>query len=187
MRLYALCDQDMLDARGVSLEEFIKRAKGHSAEIIQYRNKSGESPFVEKQLKKIRKLYDGILIVNDFIELVSFCDGVHIGQEDLLRINQNKKDAITYLREEFLKDKILGLSTHNELEILEANEFDIDYIGLGAYRTTQTKKDIQSVLGDSLDLLAAQSKHKVAAIGGVRLDDTFKNVTYNVVGSGLLI
>lgn len=90
------------------------------------------------------------------------------------------------LRSVIKSDKILGISTHNEKEILEANEMDLNYIGLGAFRDTSTKKDITLVLGDSLDKLALKSKHPVGAIGAVKMDDKFDNVTYHVIGSGLV-
>jgi len=61
---------------------------------------------------------------------------------------------------------------------------DLNYIGLGAYRDTKTKKDISSVLGDSLDLIAAKSNHLVAAIGGVKLSNEF-NTKYKVIGSDI--
>jgi len=93
---------------------------------------------------------------------------------------------VAILRSVIKEDKILGISTHNEEEILAANQMDVNYIGLGAYRKSSTKQDISSVLGDDLDKLASKSKHLVAAIGGVRLNDTFENVAYNVIGSGLL-
>lgn len=186
MRLYALCDQDMLDNRGISLEEYINIAKKNNAEIIQYRNKTADVSFIKQQLIKIRKIYDGFLIVNDKYELVEFCDGVHLGQEDLKSIDKDKVKAVKIIRSAIGKDKILGISTHNEEEIIEANEMDLNYIGLGAYRNTNTKKDISSVLGDSLDAIALKSKHYVAAIGGVKISDNFTNVTYHVVGSGLL-
>jgi len=69
MRLYALCDQDMLDSRGVSLENFIDLAKQNSAEIIQYRNKNADIAFIKQQLIYIRKNFDGFLVVNDAYEL----------------------------------------------------------------------------------------------------------------------
>jgi thiamine-phosphate pyrophosphorylase len=186
MKLYALCDQDMLDSKGVSLDEYIHLAKQHNAEIIQYRNKNADISFIKQQLIHIRKNYDGFLIVNDAYELVEFCDGVHLGQEDLKAIDEDINKAIKILRSIVTSDKILGISTHNEEEILQANELDLNYIGLGAYRDTTTKKDICEVLGDSLDTLASSSKHLVAAIGGVKLDDKFEHVTYHVIGSGLI-
>jgi len=187
MKLYALCDQDMLDSKGVSLDEYIQLAKKNNAEIIQYRNKNADIAFIKQQLINIRKNYDGFLIVNDAYELIEFCDGVHVGQEDLKAIDLDIVKAVKILRSVVTSDKILGISTHNEEEILQANELDLNYIGLGAYRTTNTKKDITGTLGESLDTLAALSTHLVAAIGGVKLDDEFENVTYNVIGSGLIL
>ena len=186
MRLYALCDQDMLEKKGISLEDYIELAKQSSAEIIQYRNKNADIAFIKQQLINIRKVYDGFLIVNDAYELVEFCDGVHVGQEDLSKIDLNPIKAVKILRNVIGKDKILGISTHNKEEVLQANEMDLNYIGLGAYRSTSTKKDISVVLGDSLDEIALESKHFVAAIGGVTKKDTFKNVVYHVIGSGLI-
>ena len=186
MKLYALCDQDMLDAKGVTVDEYITLAIKHNAQIIQYRNKNADIAFIKQQLIHIRKIYEGFLIVNDAYELIEYCDGVHLGQEDLLEIDEDINKAIKILRSVVTEDKILGISTHNEEEVLQANFLDLNYIGLGAYRDTSTKKDIKGTLGDSLDSIASKSKHLVAAIGGVKLDDTFEHVTYSVIGSGLL-
>lgn len=185
MRLYALCDQNMLDKYNITIKEYVNIAKDNNAEIIQYRYKDGEISNVKQNLLYIRELYDGKLIINDFYELVEFCDGLHLGQEDLLKINKNKEKAIRFLRENFLMEKILGLSTHNIEEITIANQLDLDYIGLGAYRTTSTK-EINNLLGEKLDKLASYSSHDVAAIGGVQKNDLFEHVTYHVIGSGLL-
>jgi len=187
MRLYALCDQDMLEDKGISLEEYINIAKENSAEIIQYRNKNADIALIKQQLINIRKIYDGFLIVNDAYELVEFCDGVHVGQEDLRTIDKDPIKAVKILRSVIGKDKILGISTHNKDEVLQANEMDLNYIGLGAYRATKTKKDVNVILGASLDDIASESKHYVAAIGGVTKDDKFKNVDYHVIGSGLVV
>lgn len=186
MRLYALCDQEMLDSRGISLEEFIEIAKTNNAEIVQYRNKTADVTVMKQALIKIRKLYDGFVIVNDAYELIEFCDGVHVGQEDLSLIDADAHKAVKILKNVIGKDKILGISTHNKEEVLEANEMDLNYIGLGAYRDTSTKKDICSVLGEQLDEIAKHSRHYVAAIGGVKKTDRFEYVTYHVIGSGLL-
>ncbi len=186
MRLYALCDQDMLDKHGLSIEEFVNKAQQYNAEIIQYRAKNADIALMKRKLIEIRQQYDGFLIVNDAYELVEFCDGVHVGQEDLQKIDANKHKAVKILRSVIGSDKILGISTHNEQEVLEANSMDLNYIGLGAYRDTATKSDISHVLGDKLDEIAKLSKHYVAAIGGVKMDDKFEHVTYHVIGSGLL-
>ncbi len=185
MQLYALCDQELLDRANLSLNDFVSIAKKQDAKIIQYRNKTADIAFIKQQLIHLRQLFEGFLIINDAFELSSFCDGVHIGQEDLYKIDADPKKAVKILKELTGKEKLLGLSTHNKDEILVANELDLDYIGLGAYRSTATK-DISSILGDTLDQIASFSKHPVAAIGGVRLEDSFENVKYNVIGSALL-
>jgi len=87
---------------------------------------------------------------------------------------------------EKIGEKILGLSTHNQKEVEEANTLNIDYIGLGAYRQTDTKSEAK-VLGEDIFKIAKLSKHKVAIIGGVTLDDKFGDeIYYSVIGSGLL-
>jgi len=186
MRLYALCDQDMLDEKGISLDAFVAKAKSRNAEVLQYRNKNAPLDVLKKNLIALRKIFDGFLIINDAYELIEFCDGVHLGQEDLLSIDKDITKAVKIVRSVIGEDKILGISTHNEQEVLLANTLDINYVGLGAYRNTQTKKDIAGVLGESIETIAAKSKHLVGAIGGVKLSDNFQNITYHVIGSGLV-
>jgi len=182
--LYALCDQDSLDGRDLSLDDFVKLAKNNKAEIIQYRNKNANSEEIKKSLIEIRRMWDGFLVVNDKYELISFCDGVHMGQEDLIEIDKNIEKAVKIVRGAIGSDKLFGISTHNQEEIELANKMDLNYIGLGAYKQTLTK-DVTNILGINLDILASKSVHKVAAIGGVKLSDSFENVAYLVVGSGL--
>ncbi len=110
-----------------------------------------------------------------------------MGQDDIKNIANSKKDAIDSIKNAY-PNKLLGLSTHNLDEIKEANSLNLDYIGLGAYRDTSTKKDV-NVKGKELLKIAKESKHKVALIGGVKLSDEFsreQNIYYKVVGSNLL-
>jgi len=184
MKLYALCDQDSLNSRNLSLNDFVKLAQKHKAEIIQYRNKNGSLEEIKESLIELRQLWDGFLIVNDKYELISFCDGVHMGQEDLNEIDKDIYASIKIIRKVIGSDKLLGISTHDENEVKIANKLDLNYIGLGAYKQTKTKS-VTNILGSDLDEIAKFSTHKVAAIGGVKLDDSFENVSYLVVGSGL--
>lgn len=185
MRLYALCDADALSQKGVDFASFIEKAKSHSGEILQYRNKFGDIAQIKNDLITLRHLWDGFLIINDHYELAPFCDGIHVGQEDLAKIDPDPVRAVTILKLAIGEDKIIGLSTHNRKEVMIANTLDLNYIGLGAYRATQTKSDAK-VLGLELDEIAKDSLHPVAAIGGVKLEDQFNHVTYHVIGSGLL-
>jgi thiamine-phosphate pyrophosphorylase len=176
--IYGLMDFELLQKYALSFENYIDRCKELDVAIIQYRDKISSFEEVKKNLLQIRKLWDKTLIINDYIDLVEFVDGVHIGQEDL-----KKYGSIANIRDKIAR-KLLGLSTHNKDEILKANQLDIDYIGLGAYRETTTK-DVLSIGGKKLENLAKLSIHPVAMIGGVKLDDEIKNISYKVIGSDI--
>jgi len=161
MKLYALLDYETILKKKWTIEKFISTCKALHVEIIQYRDKLGDKERKKENLQKIKSLCEIKILINDDIDLVAFCDGLHVGQVDLEKI-----------------------STNNKEEILEANELDIDYIGLGAYRSTRTKSDA-SVLKESLSDLASLSFKPVGAIGGVKICDEISNVTYAVVGSDI--
>ncbi|WP_345977795.1 thiamine phosphate synthase [Sulfurimonas sp. HSL3-7] len=184
MQLYALCDQSTLDKKNYTLEAFVALCNRHDAQIIQYRNKSGDLDVITQQLKTLRALWSKTLIINDTFLLHPFCDGVHLGQEDLYKVDRDPVTALKKIRSAIGKEKLIGLSTHNKEEIDQANRLDLDYIGLGAFRATRTKEDA-APLKERLDALAAGSKHPVAAIGGVRFEDVFENVKYRVISSAL--
>ena len=154
--------------------------------ILQYRNKFGSLEEKKADLLTIREQYDGTLIINDTLELIAYADGLHIGQDDIRAYSDDLVVAVKQIRLKIGK-KVLGLSTHNKEEILEANSLDLDYIGLGAYRATHTKSEA-NVGGKTLIEAAKHSKHPVGMIGGVTLDDTFEEpIRYKVIGSGLYL
>lgn len=180
--LYVLCDYETLLKKKISLENFVDLCKKKDVKIVQYRDKISSIEEQKKNLLYLKSSLNIPIIINDKIELIDFADGLHVGQEDLQAIHKDKKLAVKLIRLK-IKDKLLGLSTHNELEILEANELPLDMIGLGAYKTTSTK-DVSTILGSKISYLAKISKHPVCAIGGVKMDDIIENIRFNVVGSG---
>lgn len=188
-RIYALCDYETLLKKNISLDEFVKICLKYDVKLIQYRDKVSK---IEKQKQNLLYLKTSInvpIIINDKLELLEYCHGVHFGQEDLFILKNEKfkvkdeKLVFKLLRKKY-PNKLFGLSTHNEIEILKANELDIDMIGLGAYRNTSTKV-VPNILGDKVSYLAKISKHPVCVIGGVKKDDIIKNASFNVIGSNL--
>ena len=179
--LYVLCDYETLLKRNISLDKFVQLCKKRDVKIIQYRDKVSSNEQQKQNLIFLKLQLNIPIIINDKIELIEFADGLHLGQEDLEKIHKDKKLAIKLVRLK-IKDKLLGLSTHNELEILEANELALDMIGLGAYKNTSTK-DVSTILGSKISYLAKISKHPVCAIGGVQIKDNIENIRFNVVGS----
>lgn len=185
-KIYALVDKETLLQKGVSLLSHLEHLKNFDIPILQYRNKSGSLEEKKSDLLLIREHYQGILIVNDAIALIEYADGLHIGQEDIREYDEDMFMAVAKVRHKIGK-KQLGLSTHNLEEIEEANRLDLDYIGLGAYRSTQTKLEA-NVGGKELLEVAKHSKHPVGIIGGVKLDDEFEEpIRYKVIGSDLYL
>ena len=201
--IYALLDFDTLQKYNISIKDFCKTAKGLKAKFLQYRDKN--STFEEKlnRIKEIRKYWKKTLIINDTLELLPFSDGIHIGQEDLQELcekfNVDKYEMIKTIKNgewrvengeykinsqfSILNSQfIVGLSTHNKKEILEANKLPLDYIGLGAYRPTSTKKT-SNILGKKVINLIKYSYHPVAIIGGVKIYDKIPAI--KVVGSDI--
>ncbi|WP_108061987.1 thiamine phosphate synthase [Poseidonibacter lekithochrous] len=180
--LYVLCDYETLLKKNISLDEFVILCKNNNVKLIQYRDKISSIEEQKNNLLFLKSNLDIPIIINDKIELIDYACGVHLGQEDFDKIHSDKSLAIKLIRRK-IGNKLLGLSTHNELEILEANDLDLDMIGLGAYKNTNTK-DVSTVLGNKISYLAKISNHPVCAIGGVKKEDKIENITFNVVGSG---
>ena len=195
--IYALCDRGYLNSHNYILDDFISAIKAinnnHKIAMVQYRDKQATKEQKIKALKYLKTtLNDNFshnipLIINDDISLLEYCDGVHLGQDDLTKINPNYDIACKLVTTKTIKqNKLFGLSTHNEQQILQANTMPLSYIGLGAYKATTTKDISQSnILGKRAKYLAKISSHPVAIIGGVSLDDNIPNTTYKCICSGL--
>lgn len=188
-RIYALCDFETLKRKNISLDTFLELTRKYDVKLIQYRDKVSDIATQRSTLEYLKNNTNIPIIINDKIELLEHADGLHLGQEDLLEMKNvtlkvRSYDTLFKLLRKRYPNKLFGLSTHNELEILEANELDLDMIGLGAYRATTTK-DVPNLLGDKISYLAKISKHPVCAIGGVKISDEIDSITFNVIGSGL--
>jgi len=202
MSLYALLDFDTLKKYNITIKDFCKTSKGLKAKILQYRDKNSSFEEKLKRIKEIRKYWKKPLIINDTLELLSFADGIHIGQEDLKNLCEKynlspfeivekirngkweiKNNKFYFCKEKRNKNKIIGLSTHNKEEILKANKLPLNYIGLGAYRPTTTK-NTSNILGKNIIELIKYSYHPVAVIGGVKIYDKIP-AKFKVVGSDI--
>lgn len=126
-------------------------------------------------LRQICAEYRALLIIDDDVDAVLAvgADGVHLGQNDLSPIEARRRLGDDY---------IIGYTVNNEGAVPMALRADIDYVGVGPYRTTQTKTNLSSVIGaKGIDLLAStikEEKHRhslhtplVVAIGGIEAED----------------
>jgi thiamine-phosphate pyrophosphorylase len=111
-------------------------------------------------LKKRLKLYGVPLIINDRLDIALACDaeGLHIGQSDI---------PYKVARKLFGKDKIIGLSVESVQDALEANDTDVDYIGISPVFGTPTKTDTAPPLGLEGVRTSVNFRHPSIATGGI--------------------
>ena len=161
-RLYAIADAAFGDP--IQLAEALFQG---GARLIQIRNKKASARELLKQVERILALApaDAQILVNDRIDVALIADaaGVHLGQTDL---------AAAAARQILGPGRIVGISSHNLEQALDADRLPVDYIAVGPIFPTTTKENADPVIG--LERLAAVCKtiHKpVVAIGGIKLEN----------------
>tara|TARA_B100002019_G_scaffold144442_1_gene124519 strand:- start:60 stop:680 length:621 start_codon:yes stop_codon:yes gene_type:complete len=111
--------------------------------IIQLRIKDHEVNKINlaTDLRNITNGTNTKFIVNDDINVAmeSDADGIHLGQNDL---------SITKAKDLWKnKNKIFGISTHNQHQAMQAEKNGADYIGIGPIFSTLSKKKLDPLLG----------------------------------------
>ncbi len=111
-----------------------------------------------------------IMIINDNVELVKELrvHGVHLGKEDM-----NPGQA----RECLGPHAIIGVTANTACDIMSMCGVDVDYVGLGPFRTTTTKKKLSPIIGidgyrDIInEVTTAGNQLPIVAVGGITLED----------------
>ncbi len=145
--------------------EQIERLIAGGAEMIQLRDKdAAPKNFYEaaRAALKIARAKNVKIIINDRadIALALRADGVHLGQTDLPPECARK----------ILGDApIIGFSTHNLQQALEAAKMPIDYLAIGPIFTTKTKvnPDKEAGLETIKRIREAVGDFPIVAIGGI--------------------
>ena len=137
------------------------RMKDASAEVIVCRG---------KEMLALCRKRRAVLVVNDAPQLAAAigADGVHLGQADMPPIEARW----------IIGDGAVIGSTANTFEQIAArNDGETDYVGLGPFRFTTTKKNLSPVLGTegyrtTLGRMRTENiPLPVVAIGGIELPD----------------
>lgn len=123
-----------------------------------------------RNAKDICKAHDCILVIDDHVDIAKELelDGVHLGKNDM-----PIEEARRYLGEEY----IIGATANTFDDIQAVRHADIDYIGLGPFRHTLTKKNLSPILGLEgykniiAEKTASDINLPVVAIGGISYDD----------------
>ena len=115
---------------------------------------------IGKKIKKICIKHKVKLIVNDSpkIAIKVGADGCHIGQNDI-SIKKARK---------ILKNKIMGVTCHNSIKLVkDAISNKADYIALGSFYTTKTKKIKLKAKISTIKRVKKITNLPVVAIGGI--------------------
>lgn len=140
---------------------------------IQLRMKEASAEEVETvamQLKPLCKEHEAILILDDYVELAKKLevDGVHLGKKDM-PVDQARQ----ILGEAF----IIGGTANTFEDVVQHYRAGADYLGIGPFRFTTTKKNLSPVLGlEGYSSIMSQMKEAnielpVVAIGGITTED----------------
>ncbi|GAK52234.1 thiamine-phosphate pyrophosphorylase 2 [Candidatus Moduliflexus flocculans] len=164
--IYFVTDRELL--KGKSLEETVLHAVQGGVSLVQLREKTLPTrAFIAtaQRLKTALKPYHVPLIINDRIDvaLAAEADGVHIGQDDM---------PYPLARKLLGAQAIIGVSVENMEQVLEAEAWEVDYLGVSAIFATPTKTDIKRAWGlDGLREVKRRSRHPLVAIGGIHSDN----------------
>ena len=137
------------------------------ADVIQLREKyrpKKEIIEIGFYIKALTRKYNALFIVNDDLDiaLILDADGLHLGQDDI---------PIEYARA-FMKDKLIGISTHSLEQARDAIKKGADYIGFGPIFETSTKEKKEKVVGlEAIKILNNFCPIPYVAIGGIGLDN----------------
>lgn len=164
--IYPITDTRLIN---LSHAEQVKRLIEGGAKMIQLREKwASPKDFYEqaKESLEIARKSNVKIIINDRVDiaLALKADGVHLGQDDL---------SPEYARK-ILGDKaIIGFSTHNLKQAIEAVKFPIDYLAIGPVFATKTKENPDNIIGiESIkNIREAIGDFPLVAIGGINLDN----------------
>lgn len=160
--LYLVTDRSLCGRK--SLEDVVLQAVKGGVSCVQLREKDISTRLFVSEAQRIKKLlepYRVPLIINDRLDVALACgvDGVHIGQDDM-------PYAIT--RSIMGPKAIIGLSVETWADVEEAQQLDVNYIGVSPVFATPTKTDTKGAWGlEGLAKIKAFSRHPVVAIGGI--------------------
>ena len=126
---------------------------------------------IGKKIKKICKVFNVKFLVNDdpIIAKKINADGCHLGQADV---------SITLARK-ILKKHIIGITCHNSKKLIKkAIKNKVNYIALGAFFSTKTKRTKYKARIKILNWSKKTTNIPIVAIGGIKLDN-YKKLLLN--------
>ena len=126
---------------------------------------------IGKKIKKICKRYNVKFLINDDVNLSKKldADGCHLGQKDMNIFEARK----------LIGKKIIGITCHNSIKLANiAAKNKADYIALGAFYSSKTKKVKYRAPIRILKRVRKIIKTPIVAIGGIN-SNNYKKLLLN--------
>ena len=154
-----------------NLEQVLKTKKVSHFQLRLKNQKQKKKISIGKKIKKICKKYNVKFLINDDPELAKKLnsDGCHLGQKDMNILKARK----------ILKNKIIGITCHNSVNLIrQAVNNNADYIAIGAFFATKTKKVKFKANIELLNYAKNITNVPIVAIGGIKFSN-YKKLLLN--------
>ncbi len=154
-----------------SLELVFKSKKVSFFQLRLKNEKLSKKILFSKKIIKICRKYSVKFLVNDdpILALKVNADGCHLGQKDMSIIKAKK----------ILKNKIIGITCHNSIRLAKKALMNgANYIAVGAFYKTKTKKVKFRAKPSILRKIKKLSDNPIVAIGGIN-EKNYKKLLLN--------
>jgi len=155
----------------IILNQVFKSKKVKFFQLRLKKESNKNKTIIAKKILKICKKNKVKLIINDdpYLALRVNAHGCHLGQKDMNILDAKK----------ILKNKIIGVTCHNSIKLAKiASSGGANYIALGAFFKTRTKKVIYKANIKSLVKIKKLVNLPVVAIGGIN-EKNYKKLLLN--------
>lgn len=157
----------------VLVVEQVKEALAGGCQWIQLRMKTVSDDDIRQVVEQIKPMcakQEAFLIIDDRVDLCKELglNGVHLGKMDMLP---------SKARIELGGGPVIGVTANTIDDVIAVRSLDIDYIGIGPFRHTETKKNLAPILGiEGIKAIIEKMKEMeidipTVAIGGIKTDD----------------
>lgn len=165
-KIYPVTD---VSVSGLSHAEQFRRLIDGGASVIQLREKTASPREFYETAREVLALAEEKnvkVIINDRADIAFALKafGVHLGQDDL---------PPAAARRLLGKNAVIGFSTHNVRQAIEAVRLPVDYIAIGPVFGTKTKRNPDPVVGlkGVERVRKAVGNFPLVAIGGITLEN----------------
>lgn len=180
--VYPIVDVATLRVRGIEVADFARQLQDGGAEVLQLRNKTGSPQEILAQAAAIDAALGAagcLRVMNDRADLAVLAGwrAVHVGHLDLtpdaVRLVFGGPTAGTTGTGKGAKganggSALVGVSTHNEAQVVAADAGTADYVAIGPVYATATKTNAEPAVGlEGVRRARALTRKPLVAIGGI--------------------